>query len=247
MGQISMKKYLLQALIFIVIFADFVYAEECSRPVIFPLISKPLNDTGMEYANYNWRDKTGINQAVYKSYRIRENSSKSLIKKSYHAARDLYTDVYNDTGRYSFISSKNYVVAVSDGEVISVSNFYAGTDVVVVKHTTCDGRSFILRYGELDSSSIKVKQGDKIKQGQVIGKPGFLHRKDENGKIIPIDVIADKIVFMLHLEYFTDVSSEEVFSKAFSNNRYDRRSDLEDCIDLLEEGHKNTFGEQVVK
>ena len=31
---------------------------------IFPLIAKPVNDTGMEYANYNWRDKAGANQAI---------------------------------------------------------------------------------------------------------------------------------------------------------------------------------------
>ncbi len=48
-----MKKYVLSAFIFM--FAGMLYAEECSRPVIFPLISKPLNDTGMEYANYNWK------------------------------------------------------------------------------------------------------------------------------------------------------------------------------------------------
>ncbi len=237
-----MKKYVLSAFIFM--FAGMLYAEECSRPVIFPLISKPLNDTGMEYANYNWRDKLGMNQAVYESYRIRENSSKTLIKKSFHASRDLYTDVYNDTGIYSFLSSKNYVVAVSDGEVLSTGSFYAGTDVVTVKHTTCDSRSFIIRYGELDKSSIKVKQGDKIKQGQVIGRPGFLHKTDDEGNIIPIDVIADKIVFMLHLEYFTDSSSDEVFSKAFSNNR---RSDIKDSLEVLEEGYKNSFGEQIVK
>ena len=59
-----MKKYLLSGFIFLFIFTDVLYAEECSRPVIFPLISKPLNDTGMEYANYNWRDKLGMNQAV---------------------------------------------------------------------------------------------------------------------------------------------------------------------------------------
>ena len=240
-----MKKFLLS--VFIFIFADMLYAEECRRPVIFPLISKPLNDAGMEYANYNWRDKLGMNQAVYESYRIRKNSSKSLIKKSFHASRDLYTDVYNDTGIYSFLSSKNYVVAVSDGEVLSTGSFYAGTDVVTVKHTTCDGRSFIIRYGELDKSGIKVKQGDIIKQGQVIGKPGFLHKKDKEGNIIPIDVIADKVVFMLHLEYFTNSSSNEVFSKAFSNNRYDRRSDIKDSLELLEEGYKNSFGEQVIK
>lgn len=155
--------------------------------------------------------------------------------------------MYNDTGRYSFLSSKNYVVSVSDGEVLSTGRFYAGTYVVTVKHTTCDGRNFIIRYGELDKDSIKVKQGDKVKQGQVIGKPGFLQKKDVNGNIVPIDVIADKVVFMLHLEYFADISSDDVFSKAFSNNRYDRRSDIKDSLELLEEGYNNSFWEQAAK
>ena len=241
-----MKKFIIFSII-LVFYASNIYAQECSRPVVFPLISKPVNDDGMEYGNYNWRSDLGENQAVYKSYRIRENKSENLIKKSFHASRDLYTDVYTDTGKYRFLSSKNYVVAVSDGEVIGAGPFYAGTDVVTIKHSTCDGRSFIIRYGELDSSSIEVKAGDKVKKGQVIGKPGFLHRKDENGNIIPIDVIADKVVFMLHLEYFTDNSSEEAFSKAFSDNRFDRRSDIEDSLSILEEGYTNSFGEQVIK
>lgn len=240
-------KNIIPIFIFIFAFAGLLYAEECSRPVIFPLISKPINDAGMEYANYNWRDKFGANQAVYKSYRIREDSSKNLIKKSFHASRDLYTDVYNDTGKYGFLSSKNYVVAVANGEVIGVGAFYAGTYVVTINHTTCDGRSFIVRYGELDKESVKVDVGDKIKQGQVIGKPGFLHKKDDDGNIIPIDVIADKVVFMLHLEQFADNSSDKPYSKAFSDNRFDRRSDIEDSLELLEEGYKYSFGEQVLK
>lgn len=245
-----MKKFIIFSIVFL-FYALNIYAQECSRPVVFPLISKPVNDEDMEYGNYNWRSELGKNQAVYKSYRIRENKSENLIKKSFHASRDLYTDVYNDTGKYRFLSSKNYVVAVSEGEVISTGPFYAGTDVVTIKHNTCDGRSFIIRYGELSSSSIEVKAGDKVKKGQVIGKTGFLHRKDENGNIIPIDVIADKIVFMLHLEYFTDNSTDkstgEAFSKAFSNNRFDRRSDIEDSLSILEEGYINSFGEQVIK
>ena len=46
-----MKKIFLAVFIFVSV--NIVYAEECSRPVIFPLIAKPVNDTGMEYANYN--------------------------------------------------------------------------------------------------------------------------------------------------------------------------------------------------
>lgn len=238
-----MRKSFILPIILIFFSVNIAYSTECKRPVIFPLISKPLNDPGMEYANYGWQDVHGLNQAVYKSYRIRENRSKNLTKKSFHASRDLYTDVYNDMGRYSFLSSKNYVVAVASGEVIYTDYFYAGTHVVVVKHTTCDGRSFVIRYGELDPASIKVTVGDKIEQGQVIGKPGFLQVKDKNGNIRPVRVIADKVVFMLHLEYFTDSISDEKLSVAFSDNRFDRRLDLSDSLELLQEGYKYSFGE----
>ena len=93
-----MKKFIIFSII-LVFYTSNIYAQECSRPVVFPLISKPVNDDGMEYGNYNWRSDLGENQAVYKSYRIRENKSENLIKKSFHASRDLYTDVYNDTGK----------------------------------------------------------------------------------------------------------------------------------------------------
>ena len=52
---------------------------------------------------------------------------------------------------------------------------------------------------------------------------------------------------MLHLEYFADISSDDVFSYLFSNNRYDRRSDIKDSLELLEEGYNNSFWEQAAK
>lgn len=240
---------------FLVIFLLFfhsitVFADDnrCSKPVIFPLLSKPVNDTGQEYGNYDWRDPHGINQAVYKSYRIRQSSAKNITKKSFHAARDLYTDVYNDNGNYRFLKSRNYVRAVSDGKVLEVGYFYAGTYKVTVLHNTCDGRSFVIRYGELDPDSIKVAVGQNILQGQILGRPGFLSRKDKNQNIIPIDVILDKVVFMLHFEYFSKGEvSDEPFSKAFSDNRFDRRADIDDALSILEEGYINSFGEPFKK
>lgn len=239
--------------IFLVIFLLFfqylnVYAagadNRCSKPVIFPLLSKPINDTGQEYDNYDWRSSHGANQAVYKSYRIRQSSAKNITKKSFHAARDLYTDVYNDKGNYNLLKSRNYVIAVSDGKVLEVGYFYAGTYKVTVLHNTCDGRSFIIRYGELDPESIKVSVGQDILQGQILGRPGFLSKKDKKQNRVPINVILDKVVFMLHFEYFSKGEvTDEPFSKAFSDNRFDRRADIEDALDILEEGYVNSFGE----
>lgn len=221
---------------------------KCTKPVIFPLLSKPINDTGQEYDNYDWRSAQGENQAVYKSYRIRKSSKRNITKKSFHAARDLYTDVYNDKGNYNLLKSRNYVRAVSDGKVLEVGYFYAGTYKVTVLHNTCDGRSFIIRYGELDPESIKVAVGETVKQGQILGRPGFLSKKDKNHNKVPIDVILDKVVFMLHFEYFASGElSEEPFSEAFSNNRFDRRKDIDDSLSILEEGYINSFGEPVKK
>ncbi len=230
-------------MVFIFLFSSKLYAEDCVRPIIFPLLSKPVNDSGQQYDNYNWRSPHGLNQAGYKSYRIRVNSRKNIIKKSFHASRDLYTDVYNDNGKYDFLKSKNYVVSVSPGKVLEVEYFYAGTYKVTISHTTCDGRKFLVRYGEMDPKTIKVKAGDNIKQGQVIGRPGFLSKKDKYNNTVPLTVIADKVVFMLHFEYFTHpYLTKEPLSKALSDNRFDRRSDLEDSLPVLEEGYKNSFG-----
>lgn len=221
---------------------------KCTKPVIFPLLSKPINDTGQEYDNYDWRSAQGENQAVYKSYRIRKSSKRNITKKSFHAARDLYTDVYNDKGNYGLLKSRNYVRAVSEGKVLEVEYFYAGTYKVTVQHTTCDGRSFIIRYGELDPASIKVAVGETVKQGQILGRPGFLSKKNKKKETVPINVIMDKVVFMLHFEYFASGElSEEPFSEAFSNNRFDRRKDIDDSLSILEEGYINSFGEPVKK
>lgn len=221
---------------------------KCTKPVIFPLLSKPINDAGQEYDNYDWRSAQGENQAVYKSYRIRKSSKRNITKKSFHAARDLYTDVYNDKGNYGLLKSRNYVRAVSEGKVLEVEYFYAGTYKVTVQHTTCDGRSFIIRYGELDPKSIEVAVGETVKQGQILGRPGFLSKKNKKKETVPINVIMDKVVFMLHFEYFASSElSEEPFSEAFSDNRFDRRKDIDDSLSILEEGYINSFGEPVKK
>ena len=248
----SMRTLLTFILTFIlcifIITEAFAKDNQCTKPVIFPLLSKPVNDIGQEYDNYDWRGKHGINQAVYKSYRIRKSSKKNITKKAFHAARDLYTDVYNDKGNYGLLKSRNYVRAVSEGKVLEVGYFYAGTYKVTVQHTTCDGRSFIIRYGELDPASIKVAVGETVKQGQILGRPGFLSKKNKKKETVPINVIMDKVVFMLHFEYFASGElSNEPFSEAFSDNRFDRRKDLDDSLSILEEGYINSFGEPVKK
>ena len=82
--------------------------------------------------------------------------------------------------------------------------------------------------------------GDKVRKGQVIGYAGFMI---DNGKHPRI--VQDKIVTMLHFEYFTNgADTKDVFTvKNDPNNKFKRRKDLADPLEILKEGYKNTFGE----
>lgn len=53
------------------------------------------------------------------------------------------------------------------------------------------------------------------------------------------------IVTMLHFEYFTNgANTKDPFTvKNDPNNKFKRRKDLADPIEILKEGYKNTFGE----
>ncbi len=73
---------------------------------------------------------------------------------------------------------------------------------MTIRHTLKDGRDFIIRYGELDPQSIKVKEGDEVVQKQELGKTGKL-LKTVKGKKIPLMKIGEDVVFMIHFEHFT--------------------------------------------
>ena len=82
--------------------------------------------------------------------------------------------------------------------------------------------------------------GDKVRKGQVIGYAGFMI---DNGKHPRI--VQDKVVTMLHFEYFTNgANKKDAFTVTNDpNNKFKRRKDLADPIEILKEGYKNTFGE----
>lgn len=146
-----------------------------------------------------------------------------------HAARDLYTEPYTE------------IVAISDGVILQVAPFYSQTDQITIKHETWSGRQFIIRYGEVDHDSAKkLKVGDFVKQGTVIAKTGKLLK---DGK--PELVINGKVIYMLHLEYYSGNSglnlTKPLSDKA--NKPYERRKDLLDPLDILKEGYRNSFGE----
>lgn len=194
-----------------------------SKPIIFPLKVKPRNDKNGMWGSYHWEVKgpndRGATQVVYG--RNRSNGTRK------HAARDLYTEPFAE------------VVAICSGKILEVSAFYCKTDQVTVLHHTTDGRSFIVRYGELDSSSIAIKVGDSVIQGQMLGKTGKLLGANNT----PLLEIGGSTVYMLHFEYYTGEKGLNLATPLTmrSNMPFQRRQDLEDPLDILQEGYRNTF------
>ena len=132
------------------------------------------------------------------------------------------------------------IVSIADGEVIKTGNFYYKTDHITIQYDTVEFGSFIIRYGEVDPSRVKVKAGDRVRKGQVIGYAGFMIN---NGK--HPGIVAGTIVTMLHFEYFTNGANKDdpLTVRNDPNNKFQRRKDLADPLEILKEGYKNTFGE----
>lgn len=188
--------------------------------LIFPLLIKPQNDLEKKWGgNYYWAAKQNNNQATYG----RDRSG----GKRKHAGRDLYTN------------GSEAVVAVCDGIVLNIGNFYLKTNQISILHETKDNRKFIVRYGELDPASITSKIGEKIKKKQILGKTGLLTNKDGT---FPQIIAGVKQVYMLHFEYFT---GEEGYTLSkpltMDGNIFTRRNDISDPLEILQEGYKNSF------
>lgn len=186
--------------------------------IIFPFLIKPLNDKGSTiYPNRYWAAAINSNSATYGS--SRSNGTRK------HAGRDLYAK-----------DSETIIVAICDGIVLDNSNFYNSTNQLVILHTTIDGRKFIIRYGEIAPSSVKVKKNDQVYQGQEIARVG---------KLTPAVTIDNKVTNMLHFEYFTGVKGYDLKSGLTQSgaNKYQRREDIADPLPILQEGYNNTFGQ----
>jgi murein DD-endopeptidase MepM/ murein hydrolase activator NlpD len=104
------------------------------------------------------------------------------------------------------------VIAMTDGVVIRISyDFYAGTDAVEVKHS--DGT--IGRYCEI---KVSVKQNDKVKKGDVLGKI----------------ITSEEETHMLHLEVYDGTGEGFLTQDNWQNYKnvpirnYQRRCDLVD-------------------
>ena len=205
---------------------------EIGNEIVFPLKIKPLNDKGMKFDWTLMLGDTGESQAIFNWDRLGGRK---------HAARDLYTDMPPRTNANELAFTSNVeIVSIADGEVIQTGSFYYKTDHITIQYDTVEFGSFIIRYGEVDPSRVKVKVGDKVRKGQVIGYAGFMI---DNGKHPRI--VQDKVVTMLHFEYFTNgANTKDPFTvKNDPNNKFKRRKDLADPLEILKEGYKNTFGE----
>lgn len=191
--------------------------------VIFPFKVKPLNEKGGSFPAKRWSDVHPLNSATFGTGRKTKDGGRRL-----HAARDLYANDFTE------------VYAIAPGKVLRVAPFYMKTDQVSVHHKTSDGREFVVRYGELDPTSIKVKKGDELAQGQLIGKTGIL-RRSNGEKLI---VTAGKSVSMLHFELYSGKAGlDNADNLSASTGDYRRRSDLIDPLAILQEGYINTFKE----
>lgn len=190
--------------------------------VIFPFRVKPLNEPGGSFSWNDWRKLHSPNAACFGATRKKQGGG---IRR--HAGRDLYATDFTE------------VYSIASGIVLRVSAFYCATDQVSIKHTTTDGRQFIVRYGELDPGSIRLKKGDHVTQGDVIGKTGIL-RDGKGNKIV---VTRSKNVSMLHFELFSGKAGLDNADNLSAGGEYSRRSDLIDPLAILQEGYLSTFKE----
>ncbi|MGY3793352.1 M23 family metallopeptidase [Aquimarina sp. 433] len=165
-----------------------------------------------------------------------------------HAARDLYSKV------------NEHIYAIGDGVVKASENFYMNTDVIVIEHDYeyVKGYNMVVRYGEVDKNTIKVKVGDRVKRGQKIAEVGQLIRSDGTNFQQP----SGENRGMLHIEFYTGEEKEKTFkpgwvntsemlhakSDSFSSGRsFKRRRDLFDPLKILDKMLKNSQNENLIK
>ena len=206
-------------------------------PIIFPLLVKPLNDPQGSLKNYDWTkmlEQKGASQAVF-------GRGRSSGRK--HAGRDLYSNIHP----INQAKPGDKVISIAPGRILRIVPFYLETYQVSIKHTTTDNRTFIVRYGELDPASIThLKEGHPINQEDRIGNTGVLTRK--NGKAASI--VDKNNVSMLHFEYFTGKNesldtADNLTQKG--KNKYSRRSDMADPLEILLEGYRASILKQPKK
>jgi murein DD-endopeptidase MepM/ murein hydrolase activator NlpD len=117
------------------------------------------------------------------------------------------------------------VYAVDTGNIIKVTDFYKGTDQIIIKHL-----NFIVRYGEVEKGKLPFNHGAGywVRPGQLIGWVGRLN--------------------MLHFEMYQG-TSEGYLSQDWNKTNYKyvnpgnyyRRPDLLDPTPYLDQWKASTF------
>ncbi|HSC69221.1 MAG TPA: M23 family metallopeptidase [Cellvibrio sp.] len=134
----------------------------------------------------------------YKSGMRKYGSNRANGRK--HAGCDLYAPIGTP------------VYAMDDGEVVNFYAFYLGTYALEIKHP-----DFVARYGEIGRSATGIKNGSKVKKGQLIGYVGELKGLNMS---------------MLHLELYSGNASGPLTVRG--NKPYQRRKDLIDPTPILD-------------
>jgi len=90
---------------------------------------------------------------------------------------------------------------------------------------------------------MRVKEGDIIERGKVLGKTGKLL----NSKGKPILKLNGEAIYMLHLEMFKGTKGNNVKKNRLSGgtNVFKRRSDIFDSLDVFKEAFKNSFNKEL--
>jgi len=96
--------------------------------------------------------------------------------------------------------------------IIPPYEFYGGTYALEVDHGT-----FVARYGEIKKPTTKMKAGDPVSPGQVIGQVGKLNNYNKS---------------MLHLELYARTATGALTNRG--NPPYQRRADLFDPTSWLD-------------
>ncbi len=103
-------------------------------------------------------DKVTIGKNYYDYRATEEEQEKSIVK---------YDDTYMQNSGIDFISDETFdCISILDGEVISVSDDETLGKVIKIQHDN----NYTSIYQSL--SEVVVKKGDKVIQGQIIGKSG---------------------------------------------------------------------------
>ncbi|MGL4336387.1 MAG: peptidoglycan DD-metalloendopeptidase family protein [Turicibacter sp.] len=105
----------------------------------------------------------------------------------FKAGNSLYTQESKGISLKSTDDEKADVISSLSGTVVSVKDEILNGTVVTIEH---DNNIKTVYYGVYD---VKVSQGDKIAQGDVIGSTGLSQREPDAGNVIHFEIIKDDV------------------------------------------------------